>query len=221
MLTETLKKKNEILALALTTSGTRPEPSAVMLNEMLTLPKSKPKARNETWALAITPKRYSSVIGFWSRKTRTLKPPTRPKLRLPSTISPFSWTLKWPFEFSQPEAFSVAIPKKSIPAEKPNTHSPLATNCVDSVDPEPTVTFWLPPTWMMKLALNFSTSRILTSPESARRKECAPTVTPESVRARPEVLMCSWPEALTLKIAKMFASIETLRTSASPPFAPP
>ena len=129
--------------------------------------------------------------------------------------------MKWPFEFSQPEALTVAIPKKSRLAEKPKTHSPVPMNWVESVSPEPTVTFWLPPTWMMKPAWKRRTSRIVTSPFRARRKECAPIVTPESVRAAPDVFSCSCPEASILKISRMFASITTSSRSAMPGCASP
>ena len=148
--------------------------------------------------------------------------PERPKLLDPSVIPPLSATSNSPSDSNQPEALSVARPKKLIPALKLTTHWSAPTWIVRCVLPEPTTTSWSPPTWIMKPALKLNTPRMLTLPFSAIPSEPAPIVVPSVVvRGMSVVFSSRWPDASILMTPATFRSTETASSSTSPGSAPP
>lgn len=93
MLTETEKNRNSTSAAALTTSGTRPEPAAVTLAEMLTPAKVMPKARSFAPPENSTVKKNSFSPGVPEasrspKATRKWKLATSPKLEVPRVSPP-------------------------------------------------------------------------------------------------------------------------------------
>src|SRR5207237_2491337 len=101
----------------------------------------------------------SSVSQAWTSKL-----PLRPKELVPIVMPPFRSTPKCACESTQPEACSVARPKKSASPVKLKNHSPSCTTSETNVSPKPAVTCTSPPTTTCTVVEILITSRRLTVP---------------------------------------------------------
>ena len=151
-------------------------------------------------------------------QAETSKLPLSPKPPPPMEIPPFRSTPKWPYESTQPSAFSVARPKKFAWPVKPKNHWPAPITSFTYVyDPGvPYVTVWFPPTTTSTDVVRLITSSRVTVPSMCSLNEWAVMVMPLATWSSPVVFSRICPLPLITTMSKTLKLIPTSSWSTRP-----